>query len=222
MLKAAWWGSAGTLAVLLYAGCSDDGQTKTSGESVATCDCPIDWTLANTSLCVAPHTTYSPPVLFSSHLDDDGEVACDATLRFPQPVSKLPWSSQEITSRCTGKGTLTLRIRAGKAKSASQDDCLLTEQSFDFDYTQANRSLALEDVAAWSAQSEACSREFESEGGYFEFRVESDALGCAMPGGSAAEQSKVNYIDICLASCQGDASRPGCEACGDKPDRNRI
>lgn len=216
MLKAAWWGGCGISALVLCAGCSDDGKTKTSGESVATCDCPIDWSLDNSSLCVAPHTSYSPPVIFSSHLDDGGEVACDPTVRFPQPVSQLRWSTQEITSRCAGKGTLTFRIRSGKAKSASDDDCILTEQSFDFDYKQANRALALDDVGAWSAQSEACSRAFESEGGYFEFRVESEALGCGAVG------EKVNYIDICLATCEGDASRPGCEACADTPERNRI
>jgi hypothetical protein len=216
MVKAACWMSLGWFALALSAGCSDDGKTNSSGESVASCDCPVDWALDNSALCVSPRTSYSPPLIFSSHLDEAGKVVCDPGLRFPQPLSKLPWSAQEMSSRCVGKGTLTLRVRTGKAKSASADDCVLVERAFDFEYTEANRTMTLADIDAWSAQDEACSRAFENEGGYFEFRVDSDTLGCGMPG------EKVNYVDICLATCEGDPSRPGCEACGDTPERNRI
>jgi hypothetical protein len=204
------------LALLLCASCSDDGRTKSAGEPVATCDCPIDWAIENVALCVAPPTNYSPPVIFSSHLDGDGNVACDTTQRFPQPVSREPWSAQRITSRCRGKGTLTLRVRQGKAREASDEDCMLNEQTFDFDYAQPNRSLALAEMAAWSAQVETCARAFEDAGGYFEFRVDSETLGCGAPG------EKVNYIDICLASCHDDPTRAGCEACDDRPERNRL
>ena len=216
MLKQGYRGIGWMLALLACASCSGEGGTKSAGESVATCDCPIDWSLENVALCVAPHTNYSPPVIFSSHLDADGNVACDATQRFPQPVSKDAWSVQNISSRCSGKGTLTLRVRQGKARAASADDCVLNEQTFEFDYAQANRTLALGEVAAWSAESEACSRAFEDTGGYFEFRVESETLGCGAQG------QKVNYVDICLASCRDDASREGCEACADTPERNRL
>ncbi len=213
MLKHGCWGM---LALLSCASCADDSRTKSAGESVASCDCPIDWSIENVSLCVAPHTNYSPPVIFSSHLDVDGNVACDTTQRFPQPVSSEPWSVQRINSRCSGQGTLTLRVRQGKAREARADDCVLNEQTFEFDYAQPNRSLALAEVAAWSAQSEACSRAFEDTGGYFEFRVESETLGCGASG------EKVNYVDICLASCGDDPSREGCEACADTPERNRL
>jgi hypothetical protein len=217
MLKTGLWGSVGcALASLLCVGCSEADKTKTQGESVASCDCPIDWAIPNSALCVAPHTTYSPPVIFSSHLDQDDNVACDPTLRFPQPVSSEPWSTQSITSRCTGQGTLTLRVRQGKAKDASVDDCILAEQTLDFDYTQANKPLALPPVAAWSADDAACSRAFEEQGGYFEFRVQSEMLGCG------AADEKVHYVDICLASCRDDPTRAGCEACSDRPDQNRL
>lgn len=204
------------LTVLSCASCADDNGTKSAGESVASCDCPLDWEFENVSVCVAPHTNYSPPVIFSSYLDAEGSVACDATVRFPQPVSSQPWSVQRISSRCTGSGTLTLRVRQGKARDASADDCVLNEQTFEFDYAQPNRSIALAEVAAWSAQSESCSRAFEDTGGYFEFRVESETLGCGAPG------EKVNYVDICLAGCRDDPTREGCEACADTPEQNRL
>lgn len=213
MLKHGYWGM---VALLCCASCADEGRTKSAGESVASCDCPIDWAVDNVALCVAPHTNYSPPVIFSSHLDADGNVACDTTQRFPQPVSGEPWSVQSISSRCSGQGRLTLRVRQGKAREARADDCVLNEQTFEFDYAQPNRSLALAEVAAWSATSEACSRAFEETGGYFEFRVESETLGCGASG------EKVNYVDICLASCRDDPSREGCEACADTPERNRL
>jgi hypothetical protein len=217
MLGTSWRRSFGwAFALVLLSGCSEDGKTKTQSASVASCDCAIDWAIDNTALCVAPHTSYSPPVIFSSYLDEAGTLVCDKTLRFPQPVPSAAWSAQTISSRCAGKGTLTLRIRPGKAKDASAADCILTEQSVAFDYSQANKQLALPDVAGWSAKDEACSRAFEQEGGYFEFRVESDQLGC----GEADE--KVNYVDICLATCQEDPTRAGCEACADRPDRNRL
>jgi hypothetical protein len=217
MLKTVRWVSFGwVFGLLVGGGCSDDSKTKSEGESVASCDCPVDWTLDNTALCVAPHTSYSPPVIFSSYLDDGGNVTCPATQRFPQPVSREPWSPQHISSRCTGKGTLTLRVRAGTAKDARADDCILAEQTSEFDYTQRNRTLELPPVPAWSARDEACSRAFEDSGGYVEFRMLSDKLGCG------AEDEKVNYIDICLAACQDDPMRAGCEACSDTPDQNRL
>lgn len=217
MLKIASWGRCGwALGLGLCLGCGDESKTKSEGESAASCDCPIDWAVDNTALCVAPHTSYSPPVIFSSHLDDAKHVQCDKTLRFPQPVSSEAWSTQHISSRCAGKGTLTLRIRQGRAKSASSADCVLAEQTLDFDYTRANNALSLPSLAAWSATDEACSRAFETSGGYFEFRLESEKLGCG------AADEKVNYVDICLASCMDDPTRAGCEACDDEPNQNRL
>lgn len=217
MLKSGFGGSLSwAFGALLWVACSESDKTKTQGESVASCDCPIDWVVDNSALCVAPHTSYSPPVIFSSHMDEAGKVACDPTLRFPQPVSSEPWSTQSITSRCAGQGTLTLRIRQGSVKHASADDCVLSEQTFDFDYAQANKTLELAPIDAWSAQDEACSRAFEAEGGYFEFRVQSEKLGCG------AADDKANYVDICLAACGDDPTRAGCEACADTPEPNRL
>lgn len=203
------------IGLCCVAGCSDDGKAKTSGESLA-CDCPVDWAIDNSALCVAPHTSYSPPIIFSSYLDDAGKVTCPATQRFPQPLSSEAWSPQHINSRCTGQGTLTMRVRAGSSKNAQADDCILDEQTFDFDYSQANRASELPALAAFSADDEACSRDFEERGGYFEFRIVSDKLGCGAP------EEKVNRIDICLAACKDDPGRAGCEACGDMPDQNRL
>lgn len=208
-------GFGAALCLATWSGCSDAGKSKSEGESVA-CSCPVDWAIDNTALCVAPHTSYSPPVIFSSYLDDKNQVTCPATRSFPQPVSSEPWSTQHISSRCSGTGTLTLRIRVGAAKDASDDDCILGEQSFDFEYGQANRPLQLPDLAAFSARDEDCSRAFEERGGYFELRVVSDKLGCG------AAEEKVNYVDICLAACRDDPTRAGCEACNDKPDQNRL
>jgi hypothetical protein len=217
MLDTRSWVSLGcTLQLLVCAGCADDDTTKTAGESVASCDCPIAWDIANTALCVAPHTSYSPPLIFSSHLGDEGAPVCAETQRFPQPVAEETWSTHQISSRCAGKGSLTLRMRQGKAERASADDCVLSEQTIDFDYAQPNKALKLAALDAWSAQSEACSRAFEAEGGYFEFRVQSEMLGCG------ASDDKVNYVDICLAACQDDPERAGCEACADQPERNWL
>jgi hypothetical protein len=189
---------------------------RTSGSQVASCDCPIDWQVDNLAVCVSPHTAFTETLLFSSSLGEGDALQCDAARSFPQPVPSQAWSAQRISSPCTGSGKLVLRVRQGQAESAGADDCVLAQQEFDFDYATAKAPLALAPVAAWSAKDAACARAYEDEGGYLEFRVESEKLGCGEGGTS------VKYVNQCPVGCDLADNRalPKCKACA--KDQNGL
>jgi hypothetical protein len=197
--------------LVVSAGCDGESSStmRTSGSPVASCDCPIDWQVENLAVCVAQHTAFTETLLFSSSEGEGGALHCDAARSFPQPVPSQPWSTQRISSPCTGAGTLTLRVRQGKAERAQTSDCVVAEQKFDFDYTSAKTPLALPSVDAWSAQDAACARAYEEEGGYLEFRVESSQLGCGDDGTS------LKFVNQCPVGCDLAQNRDlaKCKAC---------
>lgn len=174
---------------------------------MVSCECQLDWQIENLAVCVSPHTMFTDTLLFSSSFAD-GAPVCDAARSFPQPVPKMPWSTQRISSMCTGSGTLVLRVRQGKAEEAKSSDCIIAEQSVSFDYSEADQPLKLPDTNAWSAQDQACARAYEEAGGYLEFRVESQQLGCGKNGVS------VKYVNQCPVGCDLDPDQPKCEPCG--------
>ena len=176
---------------------------------MATCECPLDWQIDNLAVCVGGHTSFTDTLLFSSSLED-GKIHCDVARPFPQPVPSRAWSEQRISSPCTGAGKLVLRVRQGNTATASESDCVVNEQSFDFDYTAVDAPLALPSVAAWSAQDQTCARAYEESGGYLEFVVQSETLGCGDDGES------VKRVNQCPVICDepGHDKDPVCENCG--------
>ncbi|HEX6243436.1 MAG TPA: hypothetical protein VFZ61_21130, partial [Polyangiales bacterium] len=156
---------------------------------------------------VGQHTAFTDTLLYSSALED-GEPVCDVGRSFPQPVPRDAWSAQRISSPCAGQGTLVLRVRQGEADEPQSDDCIIAEQRLEFDYAEKGETLTLPSLAAWSAQDQACARAYEEQGGYLEFRVESDEVGCGKDGVSA------RYVNQCPVKCDTDPDAPGCEDCG--------
>jgi hypothetical protein len=204
-----------SLALALTA-CSSDAAPTQSADSAATCACPLDWQIDNLSACVSPHTAFTSTLVYSSYLTD-GTIKCDtAKGDFPQPPSTRTWSTQRISSPCTGSGTLRLRVRQGNSDSASESDCVLGEYSVDFDYGTADEPLELAALPSWSVQDQECARAYEEEGGYLEFVIESDALGCG------AGDAHVSYVNICPLRCDTDPDGPDCDACGNGSLVNRL
>jgi hypothetical protein len=204
-----------SLALALTACGGDAGSTKTQDDSAATCACPLDWQIDNLAVCVSPHTSFTSTLVYSSHLTD-GKITCDTAKGFPQPLPAHAWSAQRIASPCTGSGTLRLRVRQGRSESASEDDCVLGEQAVDFDYGTVDEALELGSLSSWSAQDQECARAYEEEGGYLEFVIESEQLGCGALG------AKVSYVDVCPLRCDADPTGAGCDACGDGSLVNRL
>lgn len=204
------------LAAFALIGCGDDASsTKTTDDSAATCTCPLDWQVDNLAVCVSAHTAFTSTLVYSSYLTDE-KITCDSAKSFPQPAPVRAWSEQRIASPCTGSGTLRLRVRQGRSESASENDCMLAEQVVDFDYPTANEHLELGALSSWSAQDQECARAYEQQGGYLEFVIESDQLGCGATG------AKVKYVDICPLRCDTDPSGPGCDECGNGSLVNQL
>lgn len=199
-------------------GCSGQGGGTPSmqDEQASTCRCPLDWQVDNMAVCVSPHTAFTQTLLFSSHVDSAGEIACDSARPFPQPVPEEAWSSQRIASPCAGHGTLSIKVRQGDAKEPSDDDCVIAEHTLDFDYAKAGAPQELAPVGAWSAQDQTCARAYEEEGGYLEFRIESEQIGCDRSG------STVKYVAICPVGCDITPDQPKCKVCGGQQLSNRL
>lgn len=194
---------------LVFAACgADPSSPDVQDKSAVVCSCPIDWQVDNLAVCVSGHTAFTSTLVYSSYLNEYGDVTCDAARPFPQPLPKNAWSAHRIASACAGSGKLTLRVRPGRAETASADDCVLGEVSVDFDYVVPDAPLDLPVLTSWSAQDQPCARAYEDQGGYLEFVVESEQLGCGETGTS------VQRVDICPVRCDGHPNDPGCDVCG--------
>jgi hypothetical protein len=197
-----------SLVALALTGCSDHGaSTKMQDDSAATCACPLDWQIDNLAVCVSAHTAFTSTLVYSSYLTDE-KITCDTAKGFPQPAPARTWSGQRISSPCIGGGTLRLRVRQGHSESASENDCVLAEQAIDFDYPVAEATLELAALSGWSVQDQDCARAYEEQGGYLEFIIESEQLGCG------SEEAKVRYVDICPLRCDTDPNGSDCDKCG--------
>jgi hypothetical protein len=193
---------------LLALGCSGDEPVRTVENPAGTCACRLDTQIDNLGVCVSPTTAFAPSHVFSSFLPDGATApACDAW-RDPQPLPSLAWSKVRVSAPCTGSGQLCITVRGGDSRTPLETDCTLATRCTNIDYAAAGAVLEQPALASWVAESSACAARYEQLGGYLEFRLTSDTLGC---GDQTAD---VRRLPLCPARCQAEPSGDGCDVCG--------
>lgn len=197
------------LAALAF-GCGDDDDFAT-GEQPASVECPcaLDVSLENLALCISPTTAFGPAHVYSSHWDRAASAPACEPARNPQPVPAMPWSGLKVSSMCAGTGQFCVTVWAGAPGGA--EDCQLARVCSPVDYLGGQQIVDLAALSPWVAESSACAQRYESEGGYLEFEVDSEQLGCDRGDGSK------KLVPLCPVRCQADPSGEGCSTCGNGP-----
>jgi len=199
----------GALLGIVVAACGDDPALRT-GEDPASDDCPcrLETQLDNLALCVSPSTAFAPTHVFSSSWSEGDRGPMCEPWRAMQPVPSKPWSGVRISSRCAGGGQLCVTARSGRVSEADESDCILTRRCVTFAYTTPGQVVELAPLGAWVAESSECSLRHEQLGGYLEFAVTSNELGCG------AEADRITRVAVCPPRCQAEPDGEGCEVCG--------
>lgn len=172
------------------------------------CACRLAAQIDNLALCVSPSTAFAPPHVYSSSRSDASAPPTCEAWRAPQPVPSTAWSALRISAPCAGQGKLCITLRAGRVRSPSADDCVLVERCLDFAYENVGHVVELPALAAWVAESSECALRNEQIGSYYEFRLDSDQLGCA------TEAERVTRVAVCPARCESNPQGEGCDVCG--------
>lgn len=196
--------------VALALGCGDDdGFSRREEPASVECPCALDVSLENLALCMSPTTAFGPAHVYSSHLDPaSGAPVCEPA-RNPQPQPAMPWSALRASSQCAGTGQFCVTVWAGEVGGA--DDCELTRVCSAVAAPGGQQVVDLAALPSWTAASSACAQRYEQEGGYLEFSVDSEQLGCEREDGSK------RVVPLCPSRCQTDPSGPNCDSCGNGP-----
>jgi hypothetical protein len=204
-----------SLGLLLMAlGCGGDADLNTGEDpvEVADCECAVATKIANLALCISPTTAFSPAHVYSSSWNvEAGSPACEPW-RSPQPLPATPWSTIQVSSKCAGTGQFCITVRSGNAAQPLPDDCSLARVCTSIDYAGGEQITALAPLPSWVAESSDCAQRYERDGGYLEFVVESEQLGCNMGSG------RRKLVPLCPTRCEADPKGAGCEICGNGPE----
>jgi hypothetical protein len=208
--RATFFGFVGTL-IACASGCGDDGVSTGQDPVSVRCECPLDAKIENLALCISPTTAFAPAHVYSSHWSSvDSRAVCDPW-RDPQPLPSDAWSKIEVSSQCAGTGQFCVGVWSGSSQAPSASDCQLARVCSAIDYAGGNQRLELPAIPSWVAESSECAQRYEREGGYLEFIVQSDQLGCDTTAGST------KLVPLCPVRCQADPKGPGCNICGNGP-----
>lgn len=185
----------------------------TTGEQPATpgCECPLDAKLDNLALCISPTTAFEAAHVYSSSLEGGDEGASCEPARVPQPKPVAPWSRLTVSSPCAGTGEFCITIWSGNARQPGFGDCRLARVCSAVDYAGNRAQVELAPLPSWVAESSDCAQRYEREGGYLQFEVVSEQLGCNMEMGST------KLVPLCPVRCEADPAGEGCAACGNGP-----
>lgn len=198
--------------VVLWAACGGDDDLKTGEDPASSeCMCALDTKIDNLALCISPTTAFEPAHVFSSSLASAAAQPTCEPWRMPQPVPSAPWSSIRVSSPCAGTGNFCVAVWSGSAQTPTLNDCQLARVCTPVAYAGNGQIVELAALPAWVAESSECAQRYERDGGYLEFVVESEQLGC---GGATG---KSTLVPLCPTRCQADPKGQGCEICGNGP-----
>jgi hypothetical protein len=195
---------------LLAFACGDDKAVtiETNPVQVETCPCRLTTAFDNLAVCVSATGAFGPAQVYSSYVRP-GASGPECGVRQQTPTAPiLPWTSLTVRSACTGTGQFCVTIRGGDYNNPSVADCTLATRCSSIAYGTPNIDAQLEPLASWVAESNDCATRYEQMGGYLEFVVESDQLGCNM---GEAQQKRV---PLCPVRCRDNPMGEGCDVCG--------
>lgn len=194
--------------VWLLAACAgDDDLDVGSDPAQVNCPCRLRTSIENLAVCVAAPTLGEGAHVYSSSWAEGAAAPTCERRQTPQPAPADPWSRVRVRSACTGTGELCVTVRARSGGERSPDDCVLATRCSPFGYPVAEAEAELPPLGSWVDSSE-CAQRYDQYGGYLEFALTSDALGCNMGG------TQITTTDICPVRCQQEPNAAGCEICG--------
>jgi hypothetical protein len=180
--------------------------TGTTGKAACGCFSGGKWAIDNLSPCFFSSSQNGPVIATTSTSIQGGTIQCPAD---DTAAPAEDWSTDSITTDCTGTFKLCYSLKAGKAMTPLPTDCEIIKVCSEAYYSVANAVQALPPLPGWLADpgSVACAQQFVDSGGYGEMSVVGQSDECE---GVDKVFNRVNY---CPLSCNTNPNGPGCAGC---------
>ena len=189
----------------------------TAGPEACGCFSSGTWTLSNLSPCIhetAPDAMGATSVyLYSSYLNSEGELACNAVTSLPPDTPEQNWSESGLNVDCEGQFELCFTIKAGDIEDPQQSDCVISRTCVDVWYAEAGQNMPLPPLPGWSSDRSDCARRFLDEGGYGEMSVLGTSIECDAVDDGEGSPFVFQRTNYCPPRCQDDTEDPACENC---------
>jgi hypothetical protein len=187
----------------------------TTGKAACTCFSGGFWQIDNLSPCFVSSSQNGPVLGAISTVMPGNCPPTAGSMDWNNPqVPSEPWSTNNVTSDCTGFFKLCFTLKALSAPGAPQSasDCTMKQVCTEAYYATANIKQNFPDLPGWVTQSapeKSCAQSFVSNGGYAEMSVVGESDEC----------DKVNKvfqtITYCPLKCAdpANANDPECVNC---------
>lgn len=157
----------------------------TTGKAACTCFSGGYWKIDNLSPCFVTTGGATGTVLGGISTVMPGNCPSNAgTMDWNNPQTPTePWSTNYVTSDCTGYFKLCFTLKALAAPGAPQaaGDCTMKQVCTEAYYAVANQQQKFPDLPGWvtaTAAEKACAQSFVSNGGYAELSVVGESDEC--------------------------------------------
>ena len=119
------------------------------------------------------------------------------------------WSTNTLTTDCTGHYTLCYTLKAGSATNPQASDCVVIQVCTEGDYLTANQPQPWPDLPGWisTGDENACAKTFTESGGYGVKSVSGTPTGCA------SITKTLGTVTYCPLSCNQPNPPSLCATC---------
>lgn len=119
------------------------------------------------------------------------------------------WSTDTLTTDCTGHYTLCYTLKAGSATNPQASDCVVIQVCSEGDYLTANQPQPWPDLPGWisTGDESACAKTFTEAGGYGLKSVSGTPTGCA------SITKTLGTVTYCPLSCNQPNPPSLCATC---------
>jgi hypothetical protein len=183
----------------------------TTGKAACTCFSGGFWKIDNLSPCFVSSSPTT--VLGAISTVMPGNCPSNAgTMDWNNPVPPSePWSTNYVTSDCTGYFKLCFTLKGLAAPGAPQaaSDCVMKQVCTEAYYAVANQQQKFPDLPGWvtaTAAEKSCAQKFVSNGGYAELSVVGESDEC----------DKINKVFQKVTYCPLKCAASGTGTCGNK------
>lgn len=186
-----------------------------TGKAACTCFSGGYWQIDNLSPCFVSQSQGGPVLGAISTVMPGNCPPSAGSMDWNNPqVPSDPWSTNAVTSDCTGYFKLCFTLKALSAPNAPQSasDCTMKQVCTEAYYSVANQQQSFPDLPGWVTQTapeKSCAQAFVSNGGYAEMSVVGESDEC----------DKVNKVfqtvTYCPLKCAdpANANDPECVNC---------
>lgn len=186
-------------------------ENATTSKDRCLCFSAGQWKLNNLSPCFVSDGDGKVIGAVSTIETAPGQAKCPTIDGPDLKAPAEPFATTTLKVDCAGHFKLCYTLRAGKADTASEADCIVAQICTEADYNSVDQAQPFPALPSWVTSTPAqvaCAQQFATTGGYGEMSVVGVSVEC-----DQVPQQVFNRVNYCPIECNKNPTAPGCEKC---------